>query len=475
MDTMKSPANPFCPPTKPLIGIITLAALTMAAVARPVASPARPDANLAAKKAYEVNGERAAWMKGRWGVMTHFLLAWQARDHHLPMTAEQWNKLVDSFDVDGLADQIKSTGASYHILTLGQNSTHLAAPSPLYVKLFSGGTNNCAHRDLIADMAAADARRGIRLIVYGTSGPFGGSRNFGSTNGFARGDYRNRERMRAWESVLRQWSLRWGTNISGWWFDGCYTPNRTYEYPDAPNFQSEAAAARAGNPLAAVAFNRGVMDRPIALTPYADYTAGEINDLQTVRAWRVEDGLVDGARVHLLSYLGQKWGLGEPRYQDLNDVVIPQTRRLLELGGAVTWDTPVRTNGLIPDEFLAQLRAIGAAMAAAPKGTPAELAAARAAATTNQLAAIGAALEKYKADAGNYPTTAEGLDALVHLPAGVAAERWHGPYLPEIRRDAFGGKLRYLCPGRHGAKFDLISAGPDLEFDTQDDISAGAE
>ena len=435
----------------------------------------KPDTKLASEKAYEVNGERAAWMKGRWGVMTHYLLAWQAREHRLPMTAEQWNKMVDHFDVEALADQIKSTGASYHILTIGQNSTHLATPSPLYVKLFCNGTNNCAHRDLIADMAAADARRGIRLIVYATSGPFGGSRNFGSINGNPPGDYRNKERMRAWESVLRQWSLRWGTNISGWWFDGCYTPNRIYEYPDAPNFQSEAAATRAGNPMAAVAFNRGVMDRPIALTPYADYTAGEINDIQTMRPWRLEDGMVDGARVHLLSYLGQKWGTGGPRYQDLNDIVIPQTRRLLELGGAVTWDTPVQTNGLIPDEFLAQLRTIGKAMADAPKGTPAELAEMRAAATTNELAVICAALEKYNADLGNYPTTAEGLDALAHKPTGAAAERWHGPYLTEIKRDAFGGRLRYLSPGQRGAKYDLISAGPDLEFDTRDDISAGAK
>jgi len=466
---MKTPVSS----SKPIFKIVTLAVLT--ALATPPASgqSSKPDPALAGRKADEVNGERAAWMKGQWGVMTHYLLAWQSHEYNLPMTVEQWNRMVDAFDVDGLADQIKSTGATYHILTIGQNSTYLATPSPVYNELFGTGTNHCSHRDLIADMAAADAKRGIRLIVYATSHPFGGSRAIGSTNANPPGDYRNKEQMLAWERVLREWSLRWGDRISGWWLDGCYTPNRTYNYPDAPNFQSEAAAVRAGNPLAAVTFNRGVMDRPISITPYEDYTGGEINDIETVRPWRVEDGKVDGARMHLLSYLGEKWGIGEPRYQDLNQIVIPRTLRLLELGGAVTWDTPIRPNGRIPDKFLAQLRAIGQAVASAPKGTLAELTAMRTAAVTNDFNVVGAALEKYHTDLGRYPTTAEGLDALTHQPAGPAAGQWHGPYLAEIRPDAFGGQLRYVSPGKSHVGYDLISSGPDLEFNTRDDIVAG--
>jgi type II secretion system protein G len=441
-------------------------------IARPATAQTKPDPELAGRKAYEVDGKRAEWMKGHWGVMTHYLLAWQSREHNLPMNFEQWNRMVDAFDVEGLADQIKSTGASYHILTIGQGTTHLITPSPLYDELFGPKPSNCAHRDLVADMAAADASRGIRLIVYATSGPFGGSRSLGSTNGNPAGDYRNKQRMLAWERVLRQWSLRWGDKVSGWWFDGCYTPNRTYNYPDPPNFQSEAAAARAGNPMAAVTFNRGVMDRPISITPYEDYTGGEINDIQTVRPWRIQDGQVDGARMHLLSYLGQKWGTGQPRYQDLDDIVIPQTLRLLEMGGAVTWDTPVQPGGLIASNFLAQLQAIGRAVAAAPKGTLAELTAARTRATTNDFGVIGTALERFEADLGRYPTTDEGLAALVHRPAGAAAAQWKGPYLEVLRRDAFGARYRYVSPGSGGAEYDLISSGPDLEFGTRDDISA---
>ncbi|MBN1361813.1 MAG: hypothetical protein JW993_14550 [Sedimentisphaerales bacterium] len=320
------------------------------------------DLGLAGKKAYEV--DRAAWMKGKWGVMTHYLFAWQSREHNLPRTAEQWNQMVDAFDVDGLAEQVASTGAAYYLLTIGQNSTHLLTPSPIFEELFIKGPSNCSRRDLVADMSEALARRGVKLMVYSTSHPPGSARQFGSTEGNPPGDHRNKERMLAWERVLRQWSLRWGDKVAGWWLDGGYTPNLTLRYPDAPNYQSLAAACRAGNPMAVVTINRGVMDRPISNTPYEDYTGGEINDIQTIRLWRIDsDGKVDGARLHLLSYLGEKWGVGQPRYENLREIVLPNTFRVLEMGGAVTWDVPIQPSGLIADDFLGQLRAIGKAIA----------------------------------------------------------------------------------------------------------------
>ncbi len=316
---------------------------------------------LAGQKAYEA--DRALWMKGRWGIMTHYLFAWQAREHDLPRTAGQWNKMVDAFDVEGLAQQVASTGAAYYLLTIGQNSTHLLTPSPAFDERFIDGPSNCSRRDLVADLAEVLAKRGIKLMVYSTSHPPGSARQLGTTEGNPPGDYRNKERMLAWERVLRQWSLRWGDKVAGWWLDGGYTPNLTFRYPDAPNYQSLAAACRAGNPMAVVTINRGVMDRPVSNTPYEDYTGGEINDIETVRLWRIDsDGKVDGARLHLLSYLGEKWGTGRPRYDDLGDIVLPNTLRALEMGGAVTWDVPIQPNGLIGDDYLAQLRAIGKAV-----------------------------------------------------------------------------------------------------------------
>ena len=307
---------------------------------------------------------RSDWMRGQWGVMTHYLADWQARDHGIAMDPAQWNKMVDNFDVERLADQIKSTGAAYHFLTVGQGSSYFISPNAAWDKYLSRGTDKASHRDLILDMAKADNKRGIRLIVYSTCHGPGDARSAEWNKKSTTRDHRDVEHMLAWEKVTREWAVRWGTNISGWWFDGCYTPNQLYNFPDAPNFQSFAAAARAGNPNAVLAFNRGVIDRVISITPFEDYSAGEINELQTtlIRG-ATRDGLVDGARIHKLSYLGETWGRGEPRYTNLDNVVIPWTLKIVKAGGAMTWDVPVQPNGSITDNYLAQLRAIGKAVA----------------------------------------------------------------------------------------------------------------
>lgn len=73
---------------------------------------------------------------------------------------------------------------------------------------------------------------------------------------------------------------------------------------------------------------------------------------------------------------------------------------------------------------------------------------------------IEAGLDLFRLDAGRYPTTQEGLAALVERPAGV--ERWNGPYLrkPEALTDPWGRPFRYAAPGDRG-DFDLWSLGAD--------------
>jgi len=46
--------------------------------------------------------------RAKWGVMTHYLADWKARELGPPMTVEKWNEVVDHFDVEGLAEQLKS-------------------------------------------------------------------------------------------------------------------------------------------------------------------------------------------------------------------------------------------------------------------------------------------------------------------------------------------------------------------------------
>ncbi len=83
-------------------------------------------------------------------------------------------------------------------------------------------------------------------------------------------------------------------------------------------------------------------------------------------------------------------------------------------------------------------------------------------------------LVRYRIDLGDYPSTAEGLEALVTPPASKA-ERWKGPYI-----EAKGGKLphdpwselyQYRYPGtQNKGSYDLFSKGPDKTEGTEDDI-----
>jgi len=76
--------------------------------------------------------------------------------------------------------------------------------------------------------------------------------------------------------------------------------------------------------------------------------------------------------------------------------------------------------------------------------------------------AVGAALDLYKLDNLNYPTTEQGLEALVKRPAELPAGARYkvDGYLPSVPKDPWGGEYQYLFPGQHNA-FDLYSLGAD--------------
>lgn len=77
-----------------------------------------------------------------------------------------------------------------------------------------------------------------------------------------------------------------------------------------------------------------------------------------------------------------------------------------------------------------------------------------------QIDALSANLDFYKIDVGGFPTTEEGLKALVEKPSG--ARNWFGPYIKKASSliDPWGQPYIYKFPGEHGA-FDLKSLGAD--------------
>lgn len=76
----------------------------------------------------------------------------------------------------------------------------------------------------------------------------------------------------------------------------------------------------------------------------------------------------------------------------------------------------------------------------------------------------------YKLSIGRYPTTEEGLNALVTAPDSVES-RWKGPYARNIPLDPWGNPYQYRCPAVKSKEgYDIWSNGPDGQPDTEDDI-----
>ncbi|MCF7870594.1 MAG: type II secretion system major pseudopilin GspG [Candidatus Omnitrophica bacterium] len=85
---------------------------------------------------------------------------------------------------------------------------------------------------------------------------------------------------------------------------------------------------------------------------------------------------------------------------------------------------------------------------------------------------IPSALDLYELDNGAYPSTEQGLDALLSKPAGSPQpNNWNGPYLKKKPIDPWGSEYQYRYPSQHQRlDYDLYSFGPD-QVKSDDDVT----
>src|SRR5690242_14163300 len=158
--------------------------------------------------------DRAAWMKtAKFGVMTHYLADWKAADSGETMDVEKWNTMVNGFDTEALATQLQSVGAGWYLISIGQNSGYYLAPNATYDKIVGITPSKLSKRDLVSDLADSLAKRGIKLMVYLPSGAPGQDAVARKALEWTNGPSRNREFQQKWESVIRDWSQRWGKKV----------------------------------------------------------------------------------------------------------------------------------------------------------------------------------------------------------------------------------------------------------------------
>ncbi len=94
-------------------------------------------------------------------------------------------------------------------------------------------------------------------------------------------------------------------------------------------------------------------------------------------------------------------------------------------------------------------------------------------AARTQLTSFKSALGQFEINASRFPTTQEGLEALLERPSDLQEEEWAGPYLDTDAEvlDPWGESWQYRSPGtQNEGSYDLYSYGPDRKEGGDDDI-----
>jgi len=120
-----------------------------------------------------------------------------------------------------------------------------------------------------------------------------------------------------------------------------------------------------------------------------------------------------------------------------------------------------RARGMTLIEILVVLVLIGVVMGIVGTKFLGQGEKAKADATKIQINQIANSLDLFKLEVGRYPTTSEGLQALIAAPSSVP--NWNGPYWREaqVPKDPWGHEYKYASPGTHGTAYDVMSYGAD--------------
>ena len=290
-----------------------------------------------------------AFAKQGWGVFTHYI-GYNERNSDCTRsrfkTYKDWNDRVNTFNTDNYARTLHEVGANYAFFTVMQGAKYMCAPNDAFNRITGEKPGEaCSERDLIADLIVSLKKYDIPLYLYYTGdGPYKDA-VCGPKMGYYDREVEsvNMPFVKNWTDVLREYAVRYGKDVHGWWIDGMF---EYLGYEDPSLFSPYREAVLAGNPDAIVAYNNGVaqpdtkrpevqkylrsdmgpLERVRALeavqdedpavfkalsnrprnsyrfSEYEDFTAGETDDFVELPP---EGGMVDGSRWHVLGFLGQ--------------------------------------------------------------------------------------------------------------------------------------------------------------------------
>ncbi len=320
-----------------------------------------------------------------------------------------WSQIVNGFNAEAFADQVAEMGASWVIFPIGAARGYYCSPNTTYEGYCGlAGGEFTSKRDLIADVATALNARGIKLIAYvAGEGPMfampmtstvggyldvavktyaapGAAGSAYPNNGPSGPAYRTEFRT-LFNAMIKEWSMRWGSKVSGWWIDGCFewtgynNPAVCDNGQPLDNLNALIAAAKTGNPDTLVAANPG-QGKTFSLSASQDYLAGEVGLALSAydKFFRyptsrfVSYSGPDGSRqipFHQYSYLGNMWGRSDRGY--VNEDITSYVSAVNDLGAGITMDVGINVTGQIFSQHVDQLKTLKAALkpTAAPSVT----------------------------------------------------------------------------------------------------------
>jgi hypothetical protein len=288
------------------------------------------------------------------GLMVHYLKVVYSPEGG----SNEWNQAVNSFDAERFAADCEQAGVNYVMFALGQNDGYYCSPNAAYDSIVGIAPGVlCSKRDLPMDLINSLEKRGIKMLFYLPGNPAHSNKISVPKFQYSYGkdtptSQYTQERL---EAVIREWSLRYGSKLWGWWFDGMYRSGIIQTRSDMSlryNISTHTLAAKAGNPRSIVTYNYGV-NKIQTNSPYDDYSAGEENHIVQLPTGRwVEEGV----QWFHFTHLGSTWAKPGTQFQTAD--LTSWAEKVFQKEGVLCFDVHVKGSGAIDPEQIAQLKAV---------------------------------------------------------------------------------------------------------------------
>lgn len=320
-------------------------------------------------------------LKAKYGLFLHYqyriLLGYSVKTkpqfpNPTQMTAEEWNRFVDGFDVDGFAKQMAAGNVGWVIFCMDDHYfAWPCAPNRAFNEFTGyGAGEKCSRRDLIGELAQALEARGVKLICYfaglngymkepkvlqGLMDPASGRGQFNDHS--PPSDECRKRRL----AVLREYAQRYTGEIAGWWFDG--VESSTYRnQPD--DWRTIDSIVHAANPHAVIAFSWGANEEACICPGVDDYAAGDTwskQDLKklTPKTLPAQPGILWHGKIYCGNIYHGQGDANQFSDQELVDWINTCNSQ----GGICTLDWPFDPKtGLLKDFAFAQLKRVAQAV-----------------------------------------------------------------------------------------------------------------